>query len=79
LALWKYFLIGLGIGVLGVALWLAASVTGGVIEGLSGERNQALRFLMYAGGSIMILGPFAFWIILPIRRAVKNRRARARG
>lgn len=79
MALWKYFLIGLGVGVLGAVLWLAASITGGVIEGFSGERDSAVYALMYAGFFIMVFGPFTFWVVLPIRRAWKNRRAKSSG
>jgi hypothetical protein len=75
----KNFLIGLGIGVLGAILWIAASVTGGFIEGFSGERDSVLYALMVIGFFVMVGGPFTFWIILPIRRAMKKRRSRSTG
>ena len=79
MAAWKYVLIGLGIGVLGAILWIVASVAGGVIEGFGGGRNPGLYTLMVIGFAGMIGGPFAFWVILPIRGYRKNRRSRSTG
>jgi hypothetical protein len=72
----KNFLIGLGIGVLGAILWVVASVTAGVGEGLGAEPLPSLHALMVIGFFVMVLGPLTFWLILPIRRAVKRRRSR---
>lgn len=77
MALWKYFLIGLGIGVLGAVLWVVTSLIGGIGEGLGGKAPTILWVLLYIGGFTMVLGPLTFWVILPIRRTVKRRRARA--
>jgi hypothetical protein len=79
MATWKYLLIGLGIGVLGAILWVVASVTAGVGEGLGAEPLPSLHALMAIGFFIMVLGPLAFWVILPIRLAVKRRRSRSTG
>jgi len=79
MATWKYFLIGLGIGVLGAILWIVASVVGGAIEGLGGGRDSALYTLMVVGFTAMVGGPIAFWIILPIRKALRKRRSRSTG
>jgi hypothetical protein len=78
MATWKYILIGLGIGVLGAVLWLVSSLIGGIGEGLGGKAPTILYVLLYIGGITMVAGPLAFWIILPVRRAIKNRRARVR-
>ncbi len=72
----KYFLIGLGIGILGAILWFVASVTGGTIEGLGGARSSIIMAFVYIGFFVMVLGPLTFWIILPIRRAWKKRRSK---
>jgi hypothetical protein len=79
MATWKYFLIGLGIGVLGAILWVAASVTAGVGEGLGGEPLPILHALMVIGFFVMVLGPLAFWIVLPIRKTLRKRRSRSTG
>jgi hypothetical protein len=79
MATWKYILIGLGIGILGAILWVVASVTAGVGEGLGGEPLPILHVLIYIGGIIMVVGPFTFWIILPIRKALRKRRSRSTG
>ena len=76
MALWKYFLIGLGTGALGAVLWVLTSVAAGVGEGLGGEPLPVLNALMYVGFMIMVFCPFTFWIVLPIRRAVKRRRSK---
>jgi hypothetical protein len=78
-ATWKYILIGLGIGVLGAILWIVASVTAGVGEGLGAEPLPSLHALMAIGFFVMVGGPLAFWIILPIRKAMKKRRSRSTG
>jgi hypothetical protein len=76
-ATWKYFLIGLGIGILGAILWAVVSLIAGVGEGLGGEPLPILHALLYIGFLVMVGGPLTFWIILPIRRTVKRRRSRA--
>jgi drug/metabolite transporter (DMT)-like permease len=78
MAPWKYFLIGLGIGILGAILWAITGIFGGTIEGLGGEAPTVVYVLVCIGFFVMVGGPLAFWIILPVRRAIKNRRARVR-
>jgi hypothetical protein len=75
--MWKYFLIGLGIGIAGAVLWLVSSLIGGIGEGLGGKAPTILYVLLYIGGVTMVVGPFTFWIVLPIRRALKRRRSGA--
>lgn len=72
----KLFLIGLGIGVLGAILWVLTSVVAGIGEGLGGEPLPVLHALMVVGFIVMIGGPFTFWLILPIRRVLRNRRSK---
>jgi hypothetical protein len=76
MAPWKYFLIGFGIGVLGAIIWVLVSIVVGVGEGLGSHAPAVLYALLYIGFFAMVGGPLAFWLILPIRRAIKRRRAR---
>lgn len=71
----KYFLIGLGIGIVGAILWVIASLVAGVGAGLGGKVPTQLYVLMIIGFLAMIGGPLTFWIIFPIRRHIKKRRA----
>jgi len=64
----KGFLIGLGIGLLGVILWLVSSLIAGVGEGLGAEPLPLLHALVTIGFVIMIGGPVFFWLILPVKR-----------
>jgi membrane-bound ClpP family serine protease len=79
MAAWKYFLIGLGIGVLGAILWIVASIPAGIIEGVGGGHSSFLNALIVIGFTAMFVGPLTFWIILPIRKARKKRRSRSTG
>jgi hypothetical protein len=76
MATWKYILIGLGIGVLGAILWVVVSVVAAGVEVASGTTPPLLEAFLIIGFFVMVGGPLAFWIILPVRRAIKNRRAR---
>lgn len=59
--------------VLGAVFWILTSVVGGFLEAF-GEASLTLECLMYIGFAMMVLGPFIFWIIVPI----KNRLSRER-
>jgi len=63
----KNFGIGLGIGLAGLAVWLGSSIIGGMAEAFQSAQPWFGKPLMFVGFSIMLLGPFVFWIILPIR------------
>jgi len=79
MAYWKYFLIGLGIGILGAILWIIASVIGAALAIPTGETPRIVWAFMCIGWFAMVGGPLTFWIILPIRRAIKKRRSRSTG
>lgn len=73
---WK----GLLFGLIGSILWLITSVILGFGEAISelptstaGKPPFILEFLMYIGGSIIILAPFIFWIVLPIRNMIRKK------
>ncbi|MCK4403168.1 MAG: hypothetical protein KAV98_05330 [Dehalococcoidia bacterium] len=74
-----YFLIGLGIGLAGYVLlfWV-----GGVIDYSGGmPREEPLPYadiVFYFIYSLMVAGPLAFWIIIPLVKFFKRRR-QARG
>lgn len=70
----RVFIIGLGIGLLGVLLWLVASVVAGFGEGLGAEPLPLLHGLMITGFIIMIGAPLTFWILLPLTRLVRRHR-----
>jgi hypothetical protein len=79
MAIWKYFVIGLGIGILGAILWFVASAAAAAVEAASGKLPAALDAFMIGAFLVMVLAPLTFWIILPVRRAVKKHRARVTG
>lgn len=58
----------------GAILWIIASIAGGTIEGISGERMPLLRLLMYIGGIVMIIGPIIYWIFIPIKEILRKRK-----
>ena len=75
----KSFLIGLGIGVGGAILWLLVSLIGGIGEGLGGKTPAFVYVILYLSFFVMVGGPIAFWIVLPIRGYRKRRRSRSVG
>lgn len=70
----KYFGIGLGIGLAGLAIWMVSSMVAGVTEAFEKAQPWFGEPLMFIGFAIMLLGPITFWIILPIIRLVRRRR-----
>jgi len=66
-AIWKAISRGLGILLLGLALWISASVFEGIVRGLTGESFLFTRVVMGIGFLLIFLGPVLFWIILPLR------------
>ncbi|MCW3131322.1 MAG: hypothetical protein N2V73_01160 [Candidatus Methanospirare jalkutatii] len=64
--IWKG-LIGLGILLLGLALWIAGSVFEGLAGGLAGESFLLTRGVMGIGFFLIFFGPIFFWIILPLK------------
>ena len=71
----KNFAIGLGIGLLGVILWVLASVVQGLGTGVGGKSLPLLTVLMIIGFVIMFAGPVTFWIILPIKNRLSRRKS----
>ena len=60
-------MIGLGILLLGLALWIAGSVFEGLAGGLAGESFLLTRGVMGIGFFLIFFGPIFFWIILPLK------------
>jgi len=67
---------GLVLGVLGVLLWIIASVlaaVGSVAEGSDDPFASPLfGSLMVVGFAVMVLGPFLFWVVAPIVSLVRR-------
>ena len=64
--IWKG-LMGLGILLLGLALWIAGSIFEGLAGGLAGESFLLTRGVMGIGFFLIFFGPIFFWIILPLK------------
>jgi len=70
-----YFLIGLAIGLAGYVLMFAAS---GLIDYSGGiPREEPLPYgdiVFYFLYSLMVGGPLAFWVVIPLVKFFKRRR-----
>lgn len=70
----KNFALGLIIGLLGIIVWLIASVIGGFGEGVSGEKEPVLYGLMSVGFLLIFLGPLTFWVIVPVVKRIRRKK-----
>ena len=70
----KNFAIGcLGL-VAGAALWIAASVVGGLTTFDDGEADPIWYVPMIVGFVVMIATPIGFWLVIPIWRRTRRQR-----
>ena len=70
------FLKGAIIGLLGLVVWLVASLIEGIIQGLSYESTWIV-WLVYLGFFTMIGGPAYYWAIQPIWKRIRSRKPKA--
>jgi len=64
---------GLVLLILGLILWIIASVVEAFLEFPTGQQTPMI-YVMALGFLVMIGGPVVFWIILPIRNWIRRRR-----
>ena len=64
----KNFIIGLGIFLVGLTIWLATFMGWIDIKWYEGASDWFGDPIAGLGIGIMILGPLWFWVIMPIRR-----------
>jgi len=75
------FFKGLALGLLGLLVWIVASVITGVSqagEDLGGQETPVAFYVFVGiGFAVMVGGPLLYWFVLPIVGLVRRRRRRA--
>ncbi len=69
----KSFFMGLVVGVLGLIVWLVASVIEGLVRGVEGKGSWVYS-LVVLGFLLMIGGPVFFWLLRPLWNKVRRQR-----
>lgn len=67
------FLKGLGCLLGGFAVWVLSSIVGALGEFTSGEINPFIYGMMVLSFFVMIGGPVAFWIVIPIKNRLTKK------
>ncbi len=71
----RNFKIGLGVFIVGVALAALAGLIASVQKSSNGHSSPIAGVLMAFGIAVMWLGPFVFWLVIPIRNRLRRRQS----